>query len=209
MSLWTRQPLDQRTKPAKHRWARQDCTSSGPEQQPTQSIAQAWRTVNLAGCTERFRMNEVVRGIPILDWDSLVKGSTLTPQECAIALGVTEQAIIENGLLLQKLVTAIRNRRPDLACHVRTHRHGIIILDDSGADEYSWHRVKHHVTGIGRQLHRRAAIDVSLLSASQRRNNEARNMALGRVAIEAHNTLASAEKKQIGDVDKDKDKDKK
>lgn len=135
---------------------------------------------------------QVVTGYPVLDWATLQKGTVLDVVACSTAMGVSASRWRGDRLLALKLCAAIRDHRPDLEAHVRCSGDTIQILDDAGAEEYTWRLVRGHVRGIASQGARRGAIDHRRLGDGQRRTAEARDGAIGRAAIAARRELHCA-----------------
>jgi len=135
------------------------------------------------------KRNKVVAMFPVLDWAALSKETTLSVHECATAMGVSVAQWRDDRLLALRLCEAIRDHRDDL--YVKSSGDGISILNDIEAEEYSWKRVRQHVNGIARQGARRlTSIDREALGTDQRRIAEARDLAIGRAAIEARRSLS-------------------
>jgi len=139
-------------------------------------------------------MSDIVTSYPVLDWASLRKGQTLDVVACCTAMGVSAAMWRADRFLAERLKDAIRSHRDDLSAHVRCVGDGIEILDDAGANEYTWAEARRGARLIARQARRRGAIDVSQLDDAQRRIAEARDGALGRLRLAAARELRETKK---------------
>lgn len=144
-----------------------------------------------------------------LNFELLDKGDYIRPEELLglFRLWLADEIESEDGVLqthpisiesdkfslcLLNLAERARTARPDLAAHIRTRRHGLLVMTDDEAERYGWDRPKQLVRQIGTITMRRSSIDRNALTEERRAEADCHDKVLTGLALMARKELREA-----------------